>query len=52
MLGGHFLQRGRKVGATKLGHVADAVGALEIVLTADEVAALEKPYKATGFMGF
>jgi aryl-alcohol dehydrogenase (NADP+) len=40
------------VGATKLGHVSDAVGALEIELTADEIKALEAPYKATGFKGF
>jgi 1-deoxyxylulose-5-phosphate synthase len=33
------------VGATKPGHVEDAVAALEIVLTGDEVARLEAPYK-------
>jgi aryl-alcohol dehydrogenase-like predicted oxidoreductase len=40
------------VGATKLGHVHDAVGALEIALTADEIAKLEAPYRATGVSGF
>jgi aryl-alcohol dehydrogenase (NADP+) len=33
------------VGASKAHHLADAVGALEIKLTDDEVKALEKPYK-------
>jgi aryl-alcohol dehydrogenase-like predicted oxidoreductase len=40
------------VGATKLSHITDAVGALDITLTAEEVAALEAPYKATGHAGF
>jgi aryl-alcohol dehydrogenase-like predicted oxidoreductase len=40
------------VGATKLGHVADAVGALDIVLTAEEIARLEAPYRPTGASGF
>jgi aryl-alcohol dehydrogenase (NADP+) len=40
------------IGATKLNHISDAVGALDVELTADEVAALEAPYNATGFMGF
>lgn len=40
------------VGATKLGHVADAVGALDIELTADEIAKLEAPYRPTGISGF
>ena len=33
------------VGASKAHHLSDAVGALEIKLTDDEVKALEKPYK-------
>jgi aryl-alcohol dehydrogenase-like predicted oxidoreductase len=40
------------VGATKLGHVADAVGTLEVRLTADEIAKLEAPYRPTGVSGF
>jgi aryl-alcohol dehydrogenase (NADP+) len=32
------------IGATKPGHLSDAVAALDVVLTADEVAALEAPY--------
>jgi len=40
------------VGATKLNHVSDAVGALEIELTPEEIATLEAPYRATGFKGF
>jgi len=32
------------VGATKMGHLDDAVKALDVVLTDDEVAALEAPY--------
>jgi 1-deoxyxylulose-5-phosphate synthase len=40
------------VGATKLNHIEDAVGAVDIVLTADEIAAIEAPYRATGVKGF
>jgi aryl-alcohol dehydrogenase-like predicted oxidoreductase len=40
------------IGATKLNHISDAVGALDIELTADEIKALEAPHKATGVMGF
>lgn len=40
------------VGATKLGHIEDAVGALEVELTADDIAALEAPYRPTGVAGF
>lgn len=40
------------VGATKLSHISDAVGALDIELTADEIKSLEAPWKATGHMGF
>jgi aryl-alcohol dehydrogenase-like predicted oxidoreductase len=32
------------VGATKPGHILDAIGALEVKLSADEVAELESPY--------
>ena len=40
------------VGATKAHHLADAVAALDVELTDDEVAALEAPYtprEPTGF---
>ncbi|MBU1304465.1 MAG: aldo/keto reductase, partial [Alphaproteobacteria bacterium] len=40
------------VGATKLSHISDAVSALDIELTSEEIKSLEAPYKATGFMGF
>ncbi|HHY49246.1 MAG TPA: aldo/keto reductase [Alphaproteobacteria bacterium] len=40
------------VGATKLSHVSDAVGALAVALTAEEVVALEAPYRPTGIAGF
>ena len=40
------------VGATKIGHVQDAVGAVDIELTADEIESLEKPYRPTGVAGF
>jgi aryl-alcohol dehydrogenase (NADP+) len=40
------------IGATKLGHVSDAVGALEIALSEDEIANLEAPYRPTGIAGF
>lgn len=32
------------VGATKIAHLDDAVGALSVQLTQDEVASLEEPY--------
>jgi aryl-alcohol dehydrogenase (NADP+) len=32
------------VGASKLGHIDEAVGALDLKLTDDEVKALESPY--------
>jgi len=41
------------IGATKPNHLSDAVGALEVALTADEVARLEAPYtprRAEGFV--
>jgi 1-deoxyxylulose-5-phosphate synthase len=40
------------VGATKLAHVADAVGALELELSEDEIEKLEAPYRPTGIAGF
>lgn len=40
------------VGVTKLGQLEDAVGALDVVLTADEVAKLEAPYHSTGEKSF
>ena len=40
------------VGATKVGHVTDAVGALDIELTPEEIGKLEAPYRPTGVAGF
>jgi 1-deoxyxylulose-5-phosphate synthase len=40
------------VGATKLSHVTDAVGALDVTLTAEEIARLEAPYRPTWTAGF
>jgi len=40
------------VGATKLGHVEDALGAVEIELTAEEINQLEAPYRPTSVAGF
>jgi 1-deoxyxylulose-5-phosphate synthase len=40
------------VGATKLAHVADAVGALELELSQEEIEKLEEPYRPTGIAGF
>ncbi len=40
------------VGATKLNHISDAVAAVDVVLTPEEIAALEAPYRATGVKGF
>lgn len=40
------------VGATKVQHLEDAVGALSLSLTADEVAALEQPYVPHQVVGF
>lgn len=39
------------VGATKPEHIADAVAAVELKLTTDEVAALEGPYVAQAIQG-
>ncbi|RYE81970.1 MAG: aldo/keto reductase, partial [Hyphomicrobiales bacterium] len=33
-------------------HISDAVGALDITLTAEEIAAIEAPYRPTGVKGF
>jgi aryl-alcohol dehydrogenase-like predicted oxidoreductase len=40
------------VGATKTSHIEDAVGALEVDLSAEEIAGLEAPYRPTGVSGF
>jgi aryl-alcohol dehydrogenase-like predicted oxidoreductase len=40
------------VGATKLDHLDDALGSLEVKLSAEEIAALEEPYVAHPVAGF
>ncbi|MCM3923543.1 aldo/keto reductase [Frankia sp. AiPs1] len=40
------------IGATKLSHLDDAVAAVDLVLTADEIAQLEKPYTPHPIAGF
>jgi aryl-alcohol dehydrogenase-like predicted oxidoreductase len=40
------------VGATKPHHLKDAVAAIELKLTAEEIAALEEPYTAHPVLGF
>lgn len=40
------------VGVTKLGQLEDAVAALDVVLTPDEIARLEAPYQPTGERSF
>lgn len=40
------------VGATRIGHIEDAIGALEIELTPEEIERLEAPYRPTGVSGF
>lgn len=40
------------VGATKLDHLEAAIGAVDVVLTDEEIAALEAPYKPHGVRGF
>ena len=40
------------VGVTKTSHIDDAVAALDVVLTDDEVAALEEPYTPRAIVGF
>ena len=39
------------IGATKLGHLDDAVAAVDLALTADEVQALEAPYRPHRVLG-
>jgi 1-deoxyxylulose-5-phosphate synthase len=39
------------VGATKAGHVRDALAAEEFELSADEIARLEEPYVPHGVLG-
>jgi 1-deoxyxylulose-5-phosphate synthase len=38
-------------GATRISHLEDAVGALEVKLTPEEVAALEEPYAPHQIVG-
>ena len=40
------------VGASKPGHIADAVASLEVKLTPEEITALESPYVPHGIAGF
>jgi aryl-alcohol dehydrogenase-like predicted oxidoreductase len=40
------------VGATKLEHLDDAIGSLEVTLSAEEIAALEEPYVPHPVAGF
>ncbi len=40
------------VGATKAQHLDDAVAALDVELTAEEIAALEEPYAPHDVAGF
>jgi aryl-alcohol dehydrogenase-like predicted oxidoreductase len=40
------------VGASKPGHLADAVASLDVILSDDEVALLEKPYEPHSVVGF
>lgn len=40
------------IGATKVDHITDAVAALDVRLTDDEVAALEAPYEPHPVSGF
>lgn len=39
------------IGATKPGHLKELIAAVDLQLTGDEVAALEKPYKPHGILG-
>jgi aryl-alcohol dehydrogenase-like predicted oxidoreductase len=39
------------IGATKLAHLKEAIAAVDVKLTADEVAALEKPYRPHPILG-
>ncbi len=40
------------IGATKLAQLTDAIAALDVTLTADEIAAIEKPYVPVRVLGF
>ncbi len=40
------------IGATKTHHLEDAIAALDVTLTADEITALEKPYTPRPVVGF
>ena len=40
------------VGATKLHHLDDAIAAIDVRLSADEIAALEEPYVPHEVVGF
>ena len=39
------------IGATKIAHLKEAIAAVDVKLTADEVAALEKPYRPHPILG-
>jgi aryl-alcohol dehydrogenase-like predicted oxidoreductase len=39
------------VGATKLSHLEDAIASVDVTLSEDEVAALEKPYRPHAVSG-
>jgi aryl-alcohol dehydrogenase-like predicted oxidoreductase len=39
------------IGATKISHLEDAIGALSVKLTKDDVAYLEEPYVPHGIVG-
>ena len=40
------------IGATKMSHLEDAVAAVDVVLSDDEIARLEKPYTPHPVVGF
>jgi 1-deoxyxylulose-5-phosphate synthase len=40
------------VGATKLHHLDDAIAAIDLKLSAEEIAALEQPYVPHAVVGF
>ena len=40
------------VGATKLAHLEDALAALDLTLSPQEIAALEEPYRPHAVRGF
>jgi aryl-alcohol dehydrogenase (NADP+) len=40
------------IGATRIGHIDDAVAALDVALSADEIATLEEPYTPRPIVGF